>query len=1017
MKKLTATIVLILILLLSTVFAAAADYSGTDIRLSNVKGTVSVANAAGKALTAKDNLRICDGYKVSTGADGTVYIKMDNSKAVMLQQSSEIIVKKTGSKLAVVLNKGTISADVSKKLDSKETLDIHTTTMVTGVRGTFLSMKHSLTERFLPKTSISLLEGQVDVALKNASSMIGNSTITLPAGSYAEAEARPRSQNIMSPVSLHATIDIPLWIPTAEGGISLGEGIVPDPVYKQFVITNGTVTPGNLSKQTLMDIKNGYVSEKSMTGMPEELKEALSSVDYIGVQEELNASIEKSLAIDLEAEKISENLSKIENDNVFEDQKDLKADRDTILLENGQGESVSIPSSGGGSNRPATYTVTINDNNVAEVAALNGSSTTVTAGGSFEFSVSLKEGYRGKVANTVPTVSSNNTVLTPTGNGAESYITIYKIDGISENISISVTAAMDGSIDAATLGKLLESGDVTIPSGTTVSINQGESLTVPAGRSLSFESGSTLTNYGNIVVNGTMNTASANTENYGTITVNSSNSLHILSGGTLANSRGAEINVSSTGLMDIDGSLDNVGTVNVATGGSFKVLNNGQVTNNENLGAVINLPVKLVNLTGNQEETYIMSYYGSNYASVAEIAPPVGYNFRGWILEDGSKVAEGTVNGTETIELIWNKFVVPETLTYGTITLRDDDLLTASSTSISIEIFGGDEVYMPVATVNGNYQTPVVSRDDNTSITTYTYTVSLEDDMVFDVDVKNALTTSDLELIYASVDSFSVPNGVSVVIDESDFMLGSGKTLNMDTDSMLTVSSQRSLTNRGTINASIAFSWAITLDTSSSLINSGTITANGNAIALDQSSSLINSGTITANGNAIAMNALSTVTNTGNISCGNASDHKVFHVLSETAVEGGAVSITLNSGTVSGGAGTVFYGEAGSASANIYIYGGNITSAGCVFNIQNADVSVGGGSVIFATNGAKIFAYVGEPFSFGQDPDEKQIRADSEQYLVPNGYVFNEDAEFGYVLTRGSANENTPQPGGNTSSQ
>lgn len=1012
MKKLTASIILIFILLLSTSIAAAADYSGTDIRLSEVKGTVKVENAAGKAIAAKDNLRICDGYKVYTGADGTVYIKLDNSKAVMLQQSSEIIVKKTGSKLAVVLNKGTVSGDISKKLNSSETMDIHTTTMVTGVRGTSWTIQAFNTLNSIPASIVDVLEGQVEVSLKGPDKAASTSTVLLKAGYSAEVVADPRSEKLMSPQLKATDYDIPLWLPAAEGGISLGEGVIPDPVYKQFVITNGTVNAANLPAQTVLNIKDGLFSDKVMDGMPTDLKEDIEAADYDELRSIVNAKVEEDLAVSEAAENAADNLSKIENDNVFSKQEELKADRETILLDKGQGESVSIPSTGG-SNRPQTYTVTINDNNVAVVAAINGSSSTVTAGGSFEFSVSLKEGYRGIRTATVPTVTAGNTALTPTGNGAESYITNYKVDGINENLTINVAAGMDTDIDAATLGKLLESGDVVIPSGTTVSIGRTETLTVPAGRSLSFSSGSALSNSGDITVNGTMDISSANADavNFGTITVNSSNSLHILSGGSLDNM--SDIIVSSTGLMDIAGTFNNSGTVNVAQGGSFKVLDGGQV-NTPN--ATINLPILYVNEDGSQSQNYVTAAYGDEYSRIKANPTRSGYIFRGWVSEGGSKITAESVTGTDTLTAQWIKFDINVDKGDYAVehTYDDTPSVTADTMDIKLYMYPDDVTAyvaaMPYAKVNGRYQYAEGVADDQSPATIYTYNVSLEEDLHFEAVFKDTITASDLEEMYASEDSLTIPYGVNVVIDKNGYELPVDKTLILEG-----TASQEGAASQFTVNAGNAF-------TNSGIINSVSgVTVYG---------SLTNKGAISGNTDVILLTPDGSVINDGGTISGAAgNDWALIRVIDPGNVGTGTPSITINGGTLSAGSGAVFAKSSGlnpsirikisindgNISGNddifaltysdIVIDGGTITSdGGTIFNVQNTTIGVtnnNGNASVYAKKSASVFKAV-DSVTYEQPSNKHIVKADSGSGIAPSGYAFspidNTDGNQIYVL-------------------
>ena len=137
MKKLTFLILTLVLIFASVVPAFAAEKQATaaDIRLEKYTGTVTITNASGKAVTARAGLRLYSGYTLKTGADSNAYISLDKSKALLLESSSKLSLKKSGSKIDVMLESGTVVADVSEKLDNKSSLDIHTTNNVTGIRG------------------------------------------------------------------------------------------------------------------------------------------------------------------------------------------------------------------------------------------------------------------------------------------------------------------------------------------------------------------------------------------------------------------------------------------------------------------------------------------------------------------------------------------------------------------------------------------------------------------------------------------------------------------------------------------------------------------------------------------------------------------------------------------------------------------------------------------------------------------------------------------------------------------
>ena len=136
MRKVLTIITLMAMLLSLAVPAAAESAVGSTLRLEKTEGTVSVSNASGKAQTIKSGMRLYSGYKAGTAAKSYAYISLDDSKVVKLDAQSEVEVQKSGKKLEVMLSKGSFFFDVSQKVPGSESLNIRTSTMLTGVRGT-----------------------------------------------------------------------------------------------------------------------------------------------------------------------------------------------------------------------------------------------------------------------------------------------------------------------------------------------------------------------------------------------------------------------------------------------------------------------------------------------------------------------------------------------------------------------------------------------------------------------------------------------------------------------------------------------------------------------------------------------------------------------------------------------------------------------------------------------------------------------------------------------------------------
>lgn len=133
---------------------AAESATATTLRLTSTEGTVTLTNQNGKSLSQREDMKLYNGYTVTTDAASYAYISLDDTKAVKLDASSSAQVKKNGKQLEVLLKSGNLFFNVTAPLKSDETLNIRTSTMVTGIRGTAGAITQS---------AVYLLDGAVTV--------------------------------------------------------------------------------------------------------------------------------------------------------------------------------------------------------------------------------------------------------------------------------------------------------------------------------------------------------------------------------------------------------------------------------------------------------------------------------------------------------------------------------------------------------------------------------------------------------------------------------------------------------------------------------------------------------------------------------------------------------------------------------------------------------------------------------------------------------------------------------------
>ncbi len=178
MKQRLASAALVLLLLLCAAESALADTAAaTTMKLEAVTGTVTVKNASGVAQTVRDGMRLYNGYSLSTAAASEAYISLDSSKAVKLGPSGKVQVKQAGKQLEISVSAGELFFNVTAPLKTDESLNVRTSTMVTGVRGSFGWVKPGET---------GLMHGSVILTRPG-----GGPAATLSSGQLARADAKP----------------------------------------------------------------------------------------------------------------------------------------------------------------------------------------------------------------------------------------------------------------------------------------------------------------------------------------------------------------------------------------------------------------------------------------------------------------------------------------------------------------------------------------------------------------------------------------------------------------------------------------------------------------------------------------------------------------------------------------------------------------------------------------------------------------------------------------------------------
>ena len=137
----------------------AADNAAATMQITKTEGTVEVTDAAEGSVPPMKRMRLYNGYGVGTLEESYAWISLDKSKLAKLDALSEISVRKRGKKLEILLDSGNIFFNVTEPLKDDESLNIRTSTMAVGIRGTsgwveVLDQKN---------VRVSILEGTVEL--------------------------------------------------------------------------------------------------------------------------------------------------------------------------------------------------------------------------------------------------------------------------------------------------------------------------------------------------------------------------------------------------------------------------------------------------------------------------------------------------------------------------------------------------------------------------------------------------------------------------------------------------------------------------------------------------------------------------------------------------------------------------------------------------------------------------------------------------------------------------------------
>lgn len=132
-------VLLRMIILLAVLFAGTGCMKknvASVIELEKSEGEIEIINGRGKDILPAENLHLFQGYMMATQDLSYAWLNLDRARLVKMDEESQIELEKSGKKLEIVVDRGNLFFNIAEPLKDDETLDIRTSSMMVGIRGT-----------------------------------------------------------------------------------------------------------------------------------------------------------------------------------------------------------------------------------------------------------------------------------------------------------------------------------------------------------------------------------------------------------------------------------------------------------------------------------------------------------------------------------------------------------------------------------------------------------------------------------------------------------------------------------------------------------------------------------------------------------------------------------------------------------------------------------------------------------------------------------------------------------------
>ena len=168
----------------------------TTMRLLKYEGSVEIEDASGNPHDITEKASLNSGEAIKTGKNSTASVGLDTGRIVTLDSLTRVEFEKQDDAVSVNLTEGMIFHDVAQKLDDNETLDIKTSNMTVGIRGTIVFVSSEPVADKNATSQIGVLEGTANLTYVDESGQ--EKSIDVKAG-----------QKATLPTSIEETAGIP----------------------------------------------------------------------------------------------------------------------------------------------------------------------------------------------------------------------------------------------------------------------------------------------------------------------------------------------------------------------------------------------------------------------------------------------------------------------------------------------------------------------------------------------------------------------------------------------------------------------------------------------------------------------------------------------------------------------------------------------------------------------------------------------------------------------------------------